>query len=275
MKNRRTNLILTVLAITTIIGGTVFFLLRISQEKVNEKIDLHSLVLPDSHGIIVLNKPAELCTMLKKQPQLESIFKEMISEDYYRIISRHKQAKAVISYYPKGTLLLYQKQYNTEKDFISEASYKFKKAGITYNYYPRSEKRYLGHFEYGNTYIFSYSKKLLEEVAEIGTKQSNNNNNNLRPIERFDESAILTISFYNNKCAKWQTWDIFRHEDQICCLQNYPRSEVADSLLVSFGDSLSQKITQQIPGISLHTDFSTDSSTVYYTFCTQLTTQAP
>lgn len=279
MKNRRTNKVLTVLAITTIIGGTIFFLLQISKKKVNERIDLHSLVLPDFHGIIILNKPAELCAILKRQPQLEASFKELISEDYYRIISQLKQSKAIISYYPKGTILLYQKQSkqdNAEDSFIGEPSYTIREKGVKCYYYPRSEKRYLGHFNYGNICIFSYSKKLLEAVAETKTSQPSPQENSL-PLatERFDVSAILNISFYNKENVRWQTYDIFRHEDQVCCLLNYPRTEVSDSLLTSFGDSLSQRIIQRIPDIPLHTDYSTDSSTVYYTFCTQLTPKTP
>lgn len=82
------------------------------------------------------------------------------------LLSFHPQG--VVFYAQAGNSLAGRIEKNTlQKSFGSFAPQKQKRNGITFTYYPDAGNRFFGYYQHEGIWVASYSKKLLEEVAQI------------------------------------------------------------------------------------------------------------
>lgn len=279
MKNYRTEIITTLLISSIIIGVVAFFLSDMNKIRKEKPMELYELILPEAKFVLFVNRPVQFLKMLEQQAVLKSYFESLIPIPYFSLLSCMKRSSVLFAYYPRGIVMYYQS--TDEKNeiasfFQEEYAVLVTQNGIDFSFYPQEGDRYLGKYSYKGIGVISYSRLLLETIAENHRVRQATCSSELTQLKKkLDKEVLLNALFQPDSTDRWQAIDLFLHEGQVCCLYNQPLSEVADSLLISTADSLALRIEKAVPGIQIQPGFSRDESRVYYTFCTDLMSLSP
>lgn len=274
MKYYRTEIVIALLISFVIIGAVVFFLSDMNTKRKEKPIELFELILPEADLVLSVNKPAQFLNMLECQPVLKSYFKTLIPEPYFSLLSNMKRFPVLFAYYPRGIVMCYQSAHQGNEAasfFWKEYAVSMKQNGIDFSFYPKEGGRYLGSYFFKGIGVISYSRLLLETIADNHRVQQIVCPPELVLLKKnLDKEALLNALFCPDSVVGWQAIDLFLHEEQVCCLYNQPLPEIADSMLTVTSDSLALEIEKIIPGIQIQPGFSRDETGVYYTFCADL-----
>lgn len=129
----RTDIIAGGLFFIAMAGAVIFYLSRMDRDLEVEQTNLYTLILPEPQGILSVNKPVEFCGMLKRQPQLERYFREILPEELFQLLCRVKFSPVLFVYYPQGVVMYFQQQNKHDdigKYVDAASSYSVKKDGI-------------------------------------------------------------------------------------------------------------------------------------------------
>lgn len=274
MRAYRTEIIGALVISLIIIGAVVFFLSHLNEKQAEGRMDLYDLILPEAEQILSINKPTQFLKVLERQPQLNTYFKSFIAEDYINLLTYARHSPVLLVFYPQGVVMyyhLYNEQDEIAACFQTETSVSVREKDILFEFYPKASNLYLGKYLYKGIGVVSYSRKLLETVAGHHRSGSATFPSSLKGLkERVDNEALLNALFQSDAVSGWEAVDLFLHEEQVCCLYNQTFADTSDSLVAVTADSLTVLIEELIPGIKVQSGLSKDDSTVYYTFCTSL-----
>jgi len=274
MKAYRTEIVIAILCLVAIVGIVIFYLLRMDSDARVDRVDVYDLILPDAQAVLSINRPKEFIAMLKEQPQLNAYFREVLPDESFRLLYDLRYAPVLLVYYSQHVALYYPfHDMPGEKNacFPERYSVSVKKEGVSFEFYPQQSTKYWGCYLYKGVYVASYSRKLLEAIAEVHRHGTGKCPLPIKRIkDRFDKNALFNASFHTAADKEWLPMDVFIHEKQVCSLLNYPVSFDSDSLITEALDSFSRQMEQLIPGLTIQSDYSKGDSVVYYTFCTSL-----
>ena len=129
----------------------------------------------------------------------------------------------------------------------------------------------------------SYSKKLLEEVAQI---QRNRHSSLLPDQDRlrrsFDKNAPLNLMVQADSLDlyvalpdstewrirnRWLGADLFMNENHLCYFGNLPYNATTDSLYAPLGDTLALRLEQAFPQFDVSNQTTWEEGRAFYTGC--------
>jgi hypothetical protein len=170
-----------------------------------------------------------------------------------------------------------------QKAFGSFAPQKQKRDGITFTYYPDTENRFFGYYQHEGIWVASYSKKLLEEVAQIQrNRQSYLLPDQDRLRKSFDKNAPLNLMVQSDSLdlyvslpdstewgirKGWLGADLFMNENHLCYFGSLPYNSTADSLYTSLGDTLVLRLEQAFPQFKVSNQTARENNRMFYTGC--------
>lgn len=274
MRTYRTEMVYAVLVSLILVGAVVFVMYRMGRESKMERADLYDLILPDARCVISVNQPTRFMAMLERQPELNAYFREIIPADLVGLLDHVKHAPVLLVCYPQTVVACYP--INDRRDRLtryldSRTSLKMKEEGVTFDFYPRDSRSYLGSYEYEGICVAGNSRKQLLSIAKVHERKSDGQSPVSKDCEALlDKSALVNSLYHIDATNEWQTFDVFMHDEQVCCFLNRPYRHEPDSLIQAMADSLSVCIRALVSGIEVHTGYSKDDSAVYYTFCAPL-----
>lgn len=275
MKTRQIELVSVALLIAVMLGLVVFFLWRMRQEAQTERIDMRQLILRDAVAVAQINDPAKFLGVLEQQPCLKQYFVQSIPDDYFRLLRQIRQTPVLLTYYPRGTVMLFRPENSSgefESCFANEETFTVEKDNRLFVFYPRTKNRFFGSFRHGDVCVVSYSRKLLEAVNnQIRFERFTSLEELRKGVSQYDKHALLNVFYPVSGSREWHSADIRLRQQQVCCVINETLIQQTDSIVTAIADSLAQKIRQIIPGIELQQDYSLTDSLVLYSFCATLT----
>lgn len=129
----------------------------------------------------------------------------------------------------------------------------------------------------------SYSKKLLEEVAQIQrNRQSYLLPDQDRLRKSFDKNAPLNLMVQSDSLdlyvslsdstewgirKGWLGADLFMNENHLCYFGSLPYNSTADSLYTSLGDTLVLRLEQAFPQFKVSNQTARENNRMFYTGC--------
>ena len=146
------------------------------KEKDTVRTDLYTLVAPASDAILSVNRPAAFTKYISSRDSERDAFASKILDIYLSIIQNNRNILwLLLSFHPQELSFMHKRKQpvgrieeNTlQKAFGLFAPQKQKRDGITFTYYPDTGNRFFGYYQHEGIWVASYSKKLLEEVAQI------------------------------------------------------------------------------------------------------------
>lgn len=293
MKADKREIVTFVIAALATLMAVWFFLGKMQKEKETARTDLYTLVAPAPDAILSINRPVAFSKyILSRKPERDA-FASKIPDIYLSIIQNNRNLPwLLLSFHPQGVIFYAQvgnsytsriEKNTLQKAFGSFAPQKQKKDGITFTYYPDAGNRFFGYYQHEGIWVASYSKKLLEEVAQI----QRNRKSYLRPDQdhlrkSFDPNAPLNLMVQADSLdlyvslpdsAEWRVrkgWlgaDLFMNENHLCYFGNLPYNSTADSLYTSLGDTLALRLEQAFPQFTVSNQTTRENSRVFYTGC--------
>lgn len=289
------------------LGGIFFLLLgfalrmfydKIQEDKKAAAIDLYTLIPSEPDGILSVNRPHILSTMLLSYPNVEDVFQEHLPGIYLSIIRNIPSSHFLFSFHSQGTILYAKISKSQLKKmekglfsfyFQSHIPYSQKKADIYYKSYPDRENRYFSYYQQDGIFMASYSGKLLEEVVEYMQSDKSILSSDLHksiisfdrnapfniciPTDRLDSLVHINDSVVLNNQNKWIATDFFTNDGNICCYGDLSYMIPNDS--ISLNDSiLTDMVTKQInyffPSFEINTQIHIEENKASYTGCSPL-----
>lgn len=293
MKADKREIVTFVIAALATLVAVWFFLGNMQKEKETVRTDLYAFVAPASDAVLSVNRPAAFAHyILSRKPEREA-FASKIPDIYLSIIQNNRNLPwLLLSFHPQG-VVLYAKAENNfagrieqntlQKAFGSFAPQKQQKDGITFIYYPDIGNRFFGYYQHDGVWVASYSKKLLEEVAQIQRNQQSYllpDQDRLR--KSFDKNAPLNLMVQADSLdlyislsdsTEWRIrkgWlgaDLFLNENHLCYFCNLPYDPATDSLYTSLGDTLALRLEQAFPQFHVSNQTTQENGRVFYTGC--------
>lgn len=287
-----------------VLGSTFFLILcittglfytEIRQEKKMASIDLSSLLLPGTEGVMVVNRPDDLRSTILPYPNIKSVFSRFLPDIYFSVI-QEVSCPLLFSFHPKG-VVLYAKINKDEMNilkgiftgyFNNYAPYLNKEEKIRYHSYPDTEGRFFNYHYQNGIFISSYSGKLLESAIEgLNSSQNTTSSDLHKAIRGFDTHVpfnvcipaqrIDSLIYINDSLSlviedQWISSDYFTNEGNICSFGYLPVSlpqdsvnrHMADSALNSF---ITDKYRELFPSLFIETQVSIEPDKISYTGC--------
>lgn len=292
MKAYIKEIFIGLLVITTLIIGIVHFYRNIQERKKTDLIDLYSLVASGPEGLIKINRPQVVSSLILSREEtkefihasIPDIYLSLIKNSPSSILSIHQQG--IVFYTKADSKIVEQIQKNVLASYFpSYMPYEEERSGVVYHLYPDTDNRFFGYYHHNGILVAGYNLKLLEEVA---AKQNCNTSHPCYPLntntEKFDQNAPmnlllptdkLDLHFQLNDSTTWrsrETWlttDIFSNEGKICCYGNMEVPLPMDSLYLSLAaDTLSRQFEKIFPALKMDSQIYQEEGTLYYTGCT-------
>lgn len=205
MKADKREIVTFVIAALATLVAVWFFLGKMQKEKDTVRTDLYTLVAPARMRCLSINLPRRF-HQISSYPETRNgmHFASKIPDIYLSIIQNNRNIPwLLLSFHPQGVILYAQAGNNLvgriekntlQKAFGSFAPQKQKRDGITFTYYPDTGNRFFGYYQHEGIWVASYSKKLLEEVAQIQrNRQSYLLPDQDRLRKSFDKNAPLNL----------------------------------------------------------------------------------
>ena len=293
MKADKREIVTFIIAALATLVAVWFFLSKMQKEKETVRTDLYTLVAPASDAILSVNRPAAFTKYILSRNSERDAFASKVPDIYLSIIqNNHDLPWLLLSFHPQGVVFYAQAgnslagriEKNTlQKSFGSFAPQKQKRNGITFTYYPDAGNRFFGYYQHEGIWVASYSKKLLEEVAQIQrNRQSYLFPDQDRLRHSFDRNAPLNLMVQSDSLdlyislpdsAEWRIrkeWvgaDLFMNKNHICYFGSLPYNSAADSLYTSLGDTLALRLEQAFPQFEVSNQTTRENGRVFYTGC--------
>lgn len=285
----RREIIFFPIAVIIVLSVIWFFFGNIENKKKTIQTDLYALTAPNPYAILAINRPVSFTKHMLASKPVYDAFTGKIPDIYLSLLSENKeQSTTLLSFHPQG--IVYYSKTNTpvgnkipEKFFNSFAPQMQTKGDITFSYYPDTGNQFFGCFQYHNIYVASYSKKLLEEAADILASSPHTLSARQKQLRKtFDPNAPLNLMINSDSLdlyvktgntTEWRIndyWlgaDIFMSEGNICCFGSVPYFQTSDSLYQALADTLTLRIEQIFPQFHIQNQINIEGENVYYTGC--------
>jgi hypothetical protein len=254
------------------------------EEKASSRSDVYTLIPPNAHTLLAVNRPAVFNRMILNNPTLYKLFAGEIPELFLSIIRANPQAALIVfSFHPQGVVCYMQGSQAAgavSKEvlparFKPYSPQKQSAGGFDFYYYPDAGNRFFGYYVYNGIWVGSYSRKLLERAAlqqtqgEVELPAAMNSQRAL-----FDPNAPLNIVCRAEELGigglEWLSADLFVSEGKICCYGSLPWQLVGDSLYRSAGETLSRRISRKFPRLQLSFQMNRENEAVYLTGCSPI-----
>jgi len=157
---------------------------------------------------------------------------------------------------------------------------------VHYTYFPDKSNRVFGYYQHEGILVASYSKKLLEEVAQKQVRKNVSILPELKDIlERQNHNTPMTITIPSgllntyiqvNDTTEWvmdRTWlsaDLYTSEGSICFSSSYQDIDLPDSLYTALGDTLSLRFRQWEPSLNTLFQIHQEDGWIHFTGCSPL-----
>lgn len=294
MKTHKREIVIYTLAALAILSAVCYFFGKMKESKEVVQTDLFSLTAPEPYAILTVNRPATFAKMMLAKPRIYQVFASEIPEIYLSILKQNTTIPSLqFSFHPSG-IVMYAKADKSiaerieseilRKTFNSFAPQIQTKGEIAFTYFPDTDNRFFGFYRYNGIWVASYSKKLLEKVADM---QINNKNHiteeEAKLYKTLDVNAPLNLLIKSEKLdlfpkandlsqwgfnGKWLGADLFESEGNICYFSNLPYYEPADTLYQTIIDTLSVRLKKQFPQLHITGQSYEENGKFYYTGCT-------
>ncbi|WP_455628214.1 hypothetical protein [Parabacteroides chinchillae] len=296
MKAYQREIIVCIVVVMATILAVWFFFGTMEEEKTAVQTDLYSLIAPEPNALLAVNKPAVLTNVILKHQQLHDIFSSYLPDIYLSILQKtpsmpstlfsfHSQGIVMYTHADGGFDLLIEKE--VLKPLLGIYSpQKTVKDGITFTYYPESGRQFFGYYQHQGVFVASYSKKLLESVAQQQIKNKRSITKELDKTQQLaDIHAPLNLIVPANKLDlyvnfndslqwrihdKWLLADVFTNEGKVCCFGSQPYFASLDTLYNQMADTLSKRIETVFPQLHITPEIYHDDNMVYYTGCSPM-----
>lgn len=290
---KREIVIFIITALATL--SAVYYFFGDMKEGMNvAQTDLYTLTAPSPDAILSVNRPATFSKIILAKQPIYRAFASEIPEIFLYVTKKSPALSSLLfSFHPHGVVMYAKADKETvrhiendvlKKTFSSFEPQKQQIGDITFTYFADTGNRFFGCYQYNGIWVASYSKKLLEKVADI--QKSNKSyllNEQVKLRKAFDENAPLNLmirsellNLYVNTgdSAQWKVserWlgaDLFESEGNICYFSSLSCHAPADTLYRAIADTLSQRLGQHFPQLHITTQFNEEDGKLFYTGCT-------
>lgn len=295
MKIHRQEIGIFILSAIATLLAVWFFLESMQKEQKTVQTDLYDLIAPVPHALLAINQPAVFVKTMLTTGNYYDLFVPHIPKAYLSILQNNPSLSFVLfSFHDQGVVFYakandretYRIKTNTLSPLFSAYTpQQQNKNRIVFTYYPDSNNRFFGYYQYEDVFVASYSKKLLEEIAEQQLHRSNTlspeldilyhtSNENapvrlLMPSQPFNLYVQLNDSTEWRIRDKWLAADIFTSESRICSFIDLPYKAVLDTLYASMADTLSLRLQKRLPLTHISTQISQEGESIYFITCGQ------
>lgn len=294
MKTLKREIVIGIVTALATLSAVWFFFSKMEKEKTSMQTDLYAFIPSSPEAVLSINRPPLFSKTLLKDTSVYAAFASKIPEVYLSIIRNTSQnVPMLFSFHPSGIVLytladadrIKKMEETIFKNLFGSFSPQLQKKGeISFIYYPDVENRFFGYYTYKGIWVGSYSKKLLEKVAQL-------QKNAIYPIfslsktvrKSFDRNAPANLMFKSNLLNLyvatdslastvwripdcWLGADLFASEDNACFFGSLP-FEGNDSLCVAWADTLSRRIEHLFPSLRLTHQVTQEKDRIFYTGC--------
>lgn len=296
MKTLKREIVIGIVTALATLSAVGFFFRKMEKEKAVMQTDLYTFIPSSPEAVLSINRPPLFSKTLLKDTAIYTAFASKIPEVFLSIIRNTSQnIPMLFSFHPSGIVLympadpdrIKKMEETIFKNLFGSFSPQMQKNGeISFIYYPDVENRFFGYYTYKGIWVASYSKKLLEKVAQL-------QKNAIYPLfslpltirESFDRNAPANLMFKSNLlnlyrvtdslvCAEgrmpdsWLGADLFASEGNVCVFGSLPFGE-NDSLCFALADTLSRRIEQLFPSLRLTHQVTKEKDKIFYTGCNE------
>lgn len=276
---------------------TILFFKAISKGKLNEEVAFFSLVPPDAHAILAINRPAVFDRMVLEEASFFDLFASQVPELFLSFIRNERQIQSMLfSFHPQGVVCYMQTgrrdftfmEKKLRKKYSAYLPLKHMRDGIEYSFYPDTDGRFFGYYVHNGVWVGSYSKKLLENTADLHKQPDILLPDEMKKIlNAFDTNAPLNVLFPTKEMnlrvsqgvsdwrieKRWLGADMFINEGNLCCFGVLPyQPAITPFMYRAMGDTIGVRIKEIYPRLSsLSFEVEKEGNFVYYIGCTPLT----
>lgn len=294
MKDHRREIVIFILTALATLSAVYYFFGDMKKGMNVAQTDLYTLTAPSPEAILTVNRPAIFAGMILSKKPVYQAFASEIPEIFLSIIRKNKELSALqLSFHTQGVVMYAKADKNTvshieseilSSTFASFAPQKQTKGEITFIYFPDTDNRFFGYYQYNGIWVASYSKKLLEEVADIQRNQKNYlQKEQVKLRKTLDKNAPLNLMIQSEKLNlyvrtgdstlwkisdRWLGADLFESEGNICYFSSLPYLAPADTLYRTIADTLSLRLEQRFPQLHISSQSYEEDGKVFYTGCT-------
>jgi hypothetical protein len=295
MKTYLKEILISLLALLVMSLAIVGYIRSTKIQQLNTLVDIYNVIPPDVNALLAVNRPSVFSRMILEKRALYDVFVSQIPPLFLSFVWESQLLQSlVLSFHPQGVVCYIQagdKMKNAIEKMLKSRfnAYKPLKTnadGIAFYYYTDVDGRFLGYFIYNGVWVGSYSKKLLEKVAEqqlnLNAASFPEEMNQLR--YSFDTNAPLNVIFPTKDLNlyvsggeapewritdKWLGADLFLSEENFCCYGSLPYEQGKTMAMYrSMGDVIAARIRNLYPSVRLSFRVDREEEQVYYTGCT-------
>lgn len=273
------------------------FLNRINEGKAADQTDLYSLIADAPKALVSINRPSLFTRTILPRPLSQEILNKYIPDVYLSMVRKASPNKSFLfSFHPQG-VVMYTKADKSQTGKIEQTvlapyfkTYKPQrqvKNHVHYTYFADTGNRFFGYYHHEGIFVASYSKKLLEEVADrqlhnlsplsadlkdIIDKQDRNIPMNIViPADLLNITVSLNDSTVWEMKNNWLSTDLFISEGSICGYSTYPGTGLPDSLYTTLADTFSLRLKQWNTIVNPSVQIHREDGRLHFTECIPLT----
>jgi len=293
MRNWQRELTIAGIAIVILLAAAWRLFNHIKDEKKYEQVDLYAQIAADPGLILSVNHPVHLTALLEPQTPLKPVFTSFIPDIYFSIIkSCSPLSSPLFTFHPEG-VIFYAKTNSKDIRRIENKVLKpyfedypptvQNNEGIHFNFFPDTSGHFFGYYHNEGIMVASYSRKLLEKAAYRSLRPKKN-----VPVIKdsilsvIDKKALINIIFPADSLNlytqindstfwhirdQWIGSDLFTNDGKICCYGQLPYQSFSDSVYYSMADTISMRLENLFPGLTITSEINNDGKEVYYMGC--------
>ncbi|MDR1624633.1 MAG: hypothetical protein LBS04_06650 [Tannerellaceae bacterium] len=278
------------LIMSLVIGG---YIRSTKIQQSNTRVDIYNVIPPDVNALLAVNRPSVFNSMILEKQALYNVFVSQIPSLFLSFVreSQHLQSlvlsfhsQGVICYVQGGDRMMNAIEKMLKGHFKAYKPVKMNVSGMAFYYYADVNNRFFGYFTYNGVWVGSYSKKLLEKVAEQQLNPDASFPEEMKQLRSsFDTNAPLNIIFPTKGLNlyvleggtpawritdKWLAADLFLSEENLCCYGFLPNEQNKTlAMYKSMGDTISARIRGVYSSVRLSFRIDREREWVYYTGC--------
>lgn len=281
------GLFLTAFVLLTAVG---IVLHKLQEKKQTNETDLYSLMASSPHAVISIHHPARFTNEILASEAARKLFASFIPPVFLSVMP-HIHAPLLLSFHQQGAVLYVQADAASAKQLEKTAAQSFdafapqrqQKEGLTFTFYPDTNNRFFGCYYHDHVWVASFSKKLLEEVAQNQMERKTGGLLAEQPFIRrsLDANVPLNILFRTDMLdlhvtrtdstkwtppSQWMGAELFLNENRLHYL-SYLAGETApaDSLYAAaLGDTLAWRFTQRFPHMQVVQQSTWNDNQIFY-----------
>lgn len=281
------------LGIVIALAAIWYVLSGIQEKKAAESVDLLSLVASSPEVMIKVNRPDQFTQTILSHKGVNDIFTEYIPEVFV-LITRMVPATHTLlfSIHPQGVVMYTKADRQLMSRIENEVLNPFFKAyqpqiqekmGIEYHYLADIGNTFLGYYRKDGILVLSYSRRLLEDVAQKHNGKTSDFPQSLRySMNQYDQKAPVNLSFPSNSLSlnvashdsiRWQPnepWlsaDLLTQDGNICLYSYYKDTIITDTLQSTIKDTLTVRLSRLFPKLTIDTQLYIDDEFIHFMGC--------